>query len=351
MRKLKTNPKLRERITASKKFQQLKSQGFYSEVDHVAGLYARNKAKQPLILVSEEDKTESELEAKLKAKLKQEATDISKCQGRMLFIFVPQIVVAFWYFGVRYLAPGFDQCETIRLAVTLTTVVIISAYYAGALTHPGGLPPEWRAWNGNVASAPSTPWYAAVADGWVEPPDEEQGKGKHPELDYQVIFCKKCQSYAPPRAHHCSKMGECVLKMDHYCVFLHNTVGLNNHKHFFQFVIYLQCGIIFYLGLVLKSWPTHAVYWYDFENYEEMETTPYVITIVILPIIGIMTFLLLLSLSCQQYLHVKDNNTYIESTYHKGEVGKYSRGSRIENLKVVFGKSCWRWVLPIPSNV
>lgn len=31
-------------------------------------------------------------------------------------------------------------------------------------------------------------------------------------------WCRKCNAWKPPRCHHCSVSGRCVLKMDHYCV-------------------------------------------------------------------------------------------------------------------------------------
>lgn len=33
-------------------------------------------------------------------------------------------------------------------------------------------------------------------------------------------YCEKCRAPKPQRAHHCSQCGQCVLKMDHHCVFL-----------------------------------------------------------------------------------------------------------------------------------
>lgn len=51
-------------------------------------------------------------------------------------------------------------------------------------------------------------------------------------------YCKKCRAWKPPRAHHCSVLGHCVLKMDHYCIWMVNTIGLLNYKSFLLFLIY-----------------------------------------------------------------------------------------------------------------
>ena len=42
------------------------------------------------------------------------------------------------------------------------------------------------------------------------------------ELDDQKVerfkkFCRKCRSFKPSRAHHCSICRRCVIKMDHHC--------------------------------------------------------------------------------------------------------------------------------------
>lgn len=30
-------------------------------------------------------------------------------------------------------------------------------------------------------------------------------------------FCRKCQTFKPPRTHHCSACNRCIMKMDHHC--------------------------------------------------------------------------------------------------------------------------------------
>jgi palmitoyltransferase len=38
--------------------------------------------------------------------------------------------------------------------------------------------------------------------------------------------------------------GRCVLKMDHYCVWVANTVGLLNYKHFVLFLVWALAGCL-----------------------------------------------------------------------------------------------------------
>lgn len=51
--------------------------------------------------------------------------------------------------------------------------------------------------------------------------------------------CRKCNdNFKPPRAHHDSNTGRCVVKMDHYCPWICNAVGVYNHKFFILFILY-----------------------------------------------------------------------------------------------------------------
>jgi len=64
-----------------------------------------------------------------------------------------------------------------------------------------------------------------------------------PFIDFiSFRFCKKCKLIKPPRAHHCSFCGRCVLKMDHHCPWVGSCVGFNNHKYFLQFLVYVTFG-------------------------------------------------------------------------------------------------------------
>ena len=62
--------------------------------------------------------------------------------------------------------------------------------------------------------------------------------------------CRKCDdNYKPPRAHHDSVTGRCIVKMDHFCPWVGNAVGALNHKYFFLFILYTMITSV--LSLVL----------------------------------------------------------------------------------------------------
>ncbi|GAA5916495.1 hypothetical protein JCM6882_001739 [Rhodosporidiobolus microsporus] len=64
-------------------------------------------------------------------------------------------------------------------------------------------------------------------------------------------FCRKCNTFKPDRAHHCSSCRRCVLKMDHHCPWLGGgCVGWANYKFFLLFLLYSGAFGIF-LGATL----------------------------------------------------------------------------------------------------
>lgn len=62
-------------------------------------------------------------------------------------------------------------------------------------------------------------------------------------MSNMIIICTNLtvtclQAWKPPRTHHDSMSGTCVLKMDHYCIWVLNCVGLLNYKAFLLFLVY-----------------------------------------------------------------------------------------------------------------
>lgn len=54
----------------------------------------------------------------------------------------------------------------------------------------------------------------------------------------ELLKVVSVQAWKPPRTHHDSMSGTCVLKMDHYCIWVLNCVGLLNYKAFLLFLVY-----------------------------------------------------------------------------------------------------------------
>ncbi|KAJ6234089.1 palmitoyltransferase zdhhc16 [Anaeramoeba flamelloides] len=65
-------------------------------------------------------------------------------------------------------------------------------------------------------------------------------------------WCSHCNKVKPPRCHHDSITHQCVLRMDHFCPWLNNTIGYFNHKFFILFLIYLFLGCSYLAIITLK---------------------------------------------------------------------------------------------------
>ncbi|KDN66378.1 hypothetical protein CSUB01_06837, partial [Colletotrichum sublineola] len=63
-------------------------------------------------------------------------------------------------------------------------------------------------------------------------------------------FCVTCMIRTPLRSKHCRRCQKCVAKHDHHCPWVYNCIGVNNHRHFFLYLISLTLGIISYDFLV-----------------------------------------------------------------------------------------------------
>ena len=55
-------------------------------------------------------------------------------------------------------------------------------------------------------------------------------------MEVPTKYCKTCNVWRPPRAHHCRVCDNCVDTQDHHCVWLNNCVGRRNYRYFFTFV-------------------------------------------------------------------------------------------------------------------
>lgn len=52
--------------------------------------------------------------------------------------------------------------------------------------------------------------------------------------------CTRCETYRPPRSHHCRNCKRCIRRMVHHCPWINNCVGGRNQKLFLQFLVYVS---------------------------------------------------------------------------------------------------------------
>ena len=87
-----------------------------------------------------------------------------------------------------------------------------------------------------------------------------QGGGEYLTLVEKGEFkqvCVICRSVRKMRSHHCKEQGRCVDRMDHYCPWIDNSVGLGNQRSFSVFVVVLLAAVLhFYYTVFLYAFDT-----------------------------------------------------------------------------------------------
>ncbi|KAB5562812.1 DHHC palmitoyltransferase-domain-containing protein, partial [Coniochaeta sp. 2T2.1] len=72
-------------------------------------------------------------------------------------------------------------------------------------------------------------------------------------MEVPTKYCKTCNIWRPPRAHHCRLCDNCVETQDHHCVWVNNCIGRRNYRYFFTFVLSLMLASSFLLGASLAQ--------------------------------------------------------------------------------------------------
>ncbi|KAF0745491.1 hypothetical protein Ae201684P_010941 [Aphanomyces euteiches] len=67
----------------------------------------------------------------------------------------------------------------------------------------------------------------------------------------EVKFCSTCLQHRPLRSKHNVELNACVARFDHFCTFVANVVGANNHTFYFGFLFNSVMGIGVYLAMIV----------------------------------------------------------------------------------------------------
>ncbi|GAA5938503.1 DHHC family palmitoyltransferase [Sporobolomyces koalae] len=207
-------------------------------------------------------------------------------------------------------------------------------YYLTVTTNPGTVPKGWE-------------------PDWRE---IETGQAEVKKLTGTARFCRTCQAYKPPRAHHCRQCRTCVLKMDHHCPWVNNCVGHHNYGHFVRFLFYVDIACSYHLFMITKRAFGVTVF--------QRAPTTFQIVMLILNYTACVPVLLIVGIfSLFHFWTALTNTTTIEG-WEKDKVASLKRRGKIRqyrypyhlgywnNLKDVLGPNPWSWWFPqsAPGN-
>jgi palmitoyltransferase len=220
-------------------------------------------------------------------------------------------------------------------------MMVLLCYYKACKTGPGHPPEEWRPEQMTELGQLREP----NPDGR---PDVDSWGFSERLRSYVPRKCDRgCDSYKPPRAHHCSVCNKCILRMDHHCPWINNCVGHNNYKHFVLFLLYTIFAVFHSLGLMISR----AIY------AEAAATSFQRVLLCILGMICVPTLLLVGCLLCYHLNLMTKNCTTIE--LHRLQWGPksfpqihpYDLGLSA-NFHNVLGASSllWLWPTSLPGD-
>ncbi|EFN57662.1 hypothetical protein CHLNCDRAFT_142811 [Chlorella variabilis] len=256
--------------------------------------------------------------------------------GKIMVVFVLALVLAIYYSTMKHgIVPGMHSSSAgIAAAATLgaalytgLVVLVLWSYLACFLTQPG-----------HAA--------AAELEAWEQLAYEQQQRRQHQwegEMGRVAVnrprYCRKCKAWKPPRAHHDSMTGRCVLRMDHYCIWVLNCVGLLNYKFFALFLFYACLACTASAALLIK--PCMDAFGTSSPTVGGLILTFITFVFSVAFSLALMGFVFMHGRLCAR------NMTTIEA-YEKRPVNPwpYDHGT-LQNFQEVFGRDRRYWLLPM----
>ncbi|XP_051147983.1 probable protein S-acyltransferase 14 isoform X2 [Andrographis paniculata] len=253
--------------------------------------------------------------------------------GSIMILLVLGVVGVSYYavvittYGPQLAAGGLDLLIAFLVLVVFhcLLVMLLWSYFSVVFTDPGSVPPNWRP-EMDEERADAVP-----LTGSEFPVDSDNGA---------VRFCRKCNQFKPPRCHHCSVCGRCILKMDHHCVWVVNCVGALNYKYFLLFLFYtfLETFVV-----TLSLLPQFIAFFGD----GEIPGTPGTLATTFLAFVLNLAFALSVMGFLIMHISLVTANTTTIEAYEKKTTPKwrYDLG-RKRNFEQVFGTDKRYWFIP-----
>lgn len=138
---------------------------------------------------------------------------------RIYFIVVVSLI-SFLAYGPQWLFPYIEGGALSRKQSYVFNVLVACtwvSYARACFTDPGRIPRDWK----------------------------PRGVREDPTTESKQRWCKRCQHFKPPRAHHCKVCQRCIPKMDHHCPWTINCVSYRTFPHFLRFLLYSASAMIY----------------------------------------------------------------------------------------------------------
>ncbi|KAJ5232854.1 Palmitoyltransferase pfa4 [Penicillium chermesinum] len=144
------------------------------------------------------------------------------------------VLIAFLAYTSQYFFYCFESAPLRKdeiWTINIFALCIWICYFRACFVDPGRLPENWK-----VAS--------------VDKRGQDQASARR--------WCRRCEAFKPPRAHHCKTCQRCIPKMDHHCPWTTNCVSHFTFPHFIRFLFYTVAGMS-YLETCL--WERVSIVW------------------------------------------------------------------------------------------
>ncbi|XP_061618994.1 zf-DHHC domain-containing protein isoform X2 [Phyllopteryx taeniolatus] len=250
------------------------------------------------------------------------------------------------YVVVQYvLIPAYSGsvwCSLHGSAFNVILLLLLACYCKAVFSDPGVVPLPDTALDFSDLRSQSSRMSDRGCEGWT--------------------VCSRCETYRPPRAHHCRVCQRCIRRMDHHCPWINNCVGELNQKYFIQFLFYTGVASVYATLLVVSAWVWHI----RTERDGEAEDAPgkhlivahFIILLVESVLFGVFTLIIFYD----QLASIIADETPIEQMRNRlmmKEPGSPSsspphhatRKPKLALLREVFGRgSVFCWLLPLHSG-
>eukprot|EP01012_Entosiphon_sulcatum_P028817 TRINITY_DN3497_c0_g1_i1.p1 TRINITY_DN3497_c0_g1~~TRINITY_DN3497_c0_g1_i1.p1 ORF type:complete len:259 (+),score=62.45 TRINITY_DN3497_c0_g1_i1:168-944(+) len=214
-------------------------------------------------------------------------------------------------------------------------ILCLWAFYRAVFTDPGEVPEDWKVEDPHLAKQ-------VLRD-----------RSNELKANGELRYCRRCGCYKPDRTHHDSSSDRCVLKMDHRCPWINNSVGFANHKFFLLFVFYVDLCAFLLLATSGGSFLEVLTYMVT----PKVGAPPNLMQIIrsvnfLMSTITCGLFCASLSVFLLFHLRLVANNTTTIELLEKSD--KLTRHGKsiydlgfAENFVGVFGDKWWLWLLPV----